>query len=476
VQSVAWVSERKDVLSTLFFMLTLWAYIAYVRRPGRARYGAIILFFAMGLLAKPMLVTLPFLLLLLDVWPLERLFTVSDADVSPSWISKIRNNVPILRERLLEKLPLFLLAAFSSAITFRVQRGAGAVMSTPLGMRLANVPLSYVAYIRKMFWPTQLSPLYPYPSSIANWTVAATVIALVVVSLILFKAGRRWRYCTAGWLWFLVGLTPVIGLVQVGTQAMADRYTYVPLIGLFIILAWGASDALSYFGRRTAAAVLIPTAFAIVLICAAVSRNEVSYWKDSATLWSHALAVTEDNYIAHTHLANELRNQGKLREAQEHYREAIRINASYPEPHNGLGVLLAEEGRILAAIKEYETVLKLDPMHALAHNNIANVLVNQRKGDEAIAHYRMAVRIKPDYADARNNLGVALINRGKLDEAILELREALRLKPDADVHYNLGEAYERTQHPVEAKSEYESALSLAPNHKPAADALRRLNR
>jgi tetratricopeptide (TPR) repeat protein len=438
VESVAWVAERKDVLSTLFWMLTLWAYVEYVRRPGLRRYGAVLLFFALGLLAKPILVTLPFVLLLLDFWPLGRTGMAPNpaggwALAGDGWTTVVR----LVRE----KLPLLALAVASSIVTFVIHRRGGAVITLgakPLNLRVANALISYVTYIGKMLWPAHLAVFYPYAQSLPVGWVAGAFLVLMGISIAVIRAAPRRPYLLVGWLWYLGTLVPVIGLIQVGDQAMADRYTYIPLIGLFIVVAWGVPELLGRWPLRIRRIALPAAAGVVILACAIAARAQAQYWEDSTTLWTHALAVTSRNNIAHNNLGVSLAEQGKLDEAIAHYSEALRIKPDYANAHNNLGAALADRGKPDEAIAHYSEALRIRPDYADAHLNIGVSLAEQGKLDEAIAHFTEALRIKPDSAKAHNDLGVALASQGKLDEAIAHFTEALRIKPDyADAQKNL---------------------------------------
>ena len=410
VESVAWVAERKDVLSTLFWMLTLWAYVEYVRRPGLRRYWAVLLFFALGLMAKPMLVTLPFVLLLLDFWPLGRMgLGPNPADgwalSRDGWATTVR--------LVWEKLPLLALTVMSSIVTLVVHRRGGAVISlgaTPLNLRVANALVSYVAYIGQMLWPARLAVLYPYAQSLPGWWTAGAFLGLMAISVAVIRAGPRRPYLLVGWLWYLGTLVPVIGLIQVGDQARADRYTYIPLIGLFIVVAWGVPDLMVRWPFRRIA---LPAAAGLVsLACVIAARGQLRYWQDSTTLWTHALAVTTGNTIVHNNLGVVLADQGKLEEAIAHYSEALRIKADSADAHNNLGVALADQGKLEEAIAHYSEALRIQPDYADAHNNLGVALADQGKLDEAIAHFSEALRIKPDYIKARDNLRLTLVSRG----------------------------------------------------------------
>ena len=329
VESVAWIAERKDVLSALFFLLTLSAHLAYVRRPGWSRYVLVVVLFALGLMAKPMLVTLPFVLLLLDFWPLGR------AAAPSAW-----------RRLIVEKLPLLALAIASSLVTLLVQQRAGAIKGLdllPLSRRLATAVLACVWYAAKVVWPTHLAALYPYPAPVPSWQALGALAVLAAVSLIVLRAAPRQPYLPVGWFWFIGTLVPVLGLVQVGSQPWADRYTYIPVIGLFIVVAWGAVDLLAGWRHRH---VLLAGAAALVLVaCAIAARRQVGYWRSSVVLWEHALEVTTANHRAESNLAHALAGQRRLEEAVAHYSAALRIKPDFAEAHNNLGLALAEQGQ-----------------------------------------------------------------------------------------------------------------------------------
>ncbi len=438
VESVAWVAERKDVLSTLFWMLTLWGYVWYVRQPRLGRYLVVLVPFALGLITKPMLVTLPFVLLLLDFWPLGRVSLGADppdhsrlAPPRDQWFAGLR--------LVWEKLPLFALTVASSIVTFVVQQRGGAVAGLdeiPLSLRVANALVSYIAYIGKMLWPTRLAAFYPYFQPLP-WWVVGSILGLIGVSVVVIRAARRHPYLPVGWLWYVGTLVPVIGLVQVGSHSMADRYTYVPLIGLFIMVAWGIPDLLARWPYRSIA---LPTAAGLVILaCTITAWGQVQYWKSSVALWAHALEVTAENYIAHNNLGLVLANQGRFDEAIAHHTEALRSKPDFAEAHYNLGGALKDQGRVDEAIAHYTEALRSKPDFAEAHNNLGVALADQSRVGEAIAHYTEALRSKPDYAEAHYNLGGVLADQGRAGEAIAHYTEALRNKPDyAAAHNNLG--------------------------------------
>ncbi len=467
VESVAWISERKNVLSTLFWWLTMGCYAAYVtagqRKTGKAGlyYALALGCFAVGLLAKPMLVTLPCVLLLLDFWPLRRgiLPFVKESGSAP----EAATAVPWSR-LVLEKIPFLLLAVVSSVVTFWVQRTGGAVSSLnslSLGARLANAVVSYCRYVGKLFWPTDLSVLYPHPG---HWPVGAIVAAmlflLVVTALVVWQLRER-PYLAVGWFWFLGTLVPVIGLIQVGVQSMADRYMYVPITGLLLMLTWGAAD---WLGRQPAARSATAMGAGVGLgLCVLLTMGQIRYWRNSQDLFRHAVVVTRDNYLAYNNLGYFLDHEGQVDEALTNYQKSIAINPNYDEAQNNLGYALAAKGRYAEAVGYYENALRLKPTLAEAHNNLGNALADLGRHSEAIEHYRIAQRLKPAYSDAHANYGIALAMQGKLDEAVVELTEAARLDPEKHSHHsNLGNAL-ALQHKLDAAAaEFALALRLKP--------------
>jgi Flp pilus assembly protein TadD len=445
VESVAWISERKDMLSTLFWLLTLWAYVKYVKDKKPMWYALAFMCLALGLMSKPMLVTVPCVLLLLDYWPLRR---------------------PLDKGLVIEKLPFFALAAASSVVTFRAQSHGGAVSALaalPLTSRLGNALVAYLGYIEKMLWPSGLTALYPYSRSGYGWRPAVAIAVLAAVSVMVLKAGRRRPYLPVGWLWYLGTLVPVIGIVQVGVQSMADRYTYVPLIGLFIMIAWGVVDLSLGVGRLRFG---IPAAAVIVIsACAVAARIQVRYWRDSLTLWQHAIHVIPNNSHAETALGSVLEEQGKIQEANALFLDALRLEPDFAEAHNKLGVLLANQGRVSEAVPHYEAALRFKPSLPEAHYNLGNAHAAQGKTREAIGNYLEALRLRPDDPASHNGLGSALDDEGKTEEAVAQYLEALRLNPRlADAHNNLGAARAKQGRPDEAISEFLAALEINPKH------------
>ncbi|MGD8313734.1 MAG: tetratricopeptide repeat protein, partial [Syntrophobacterales bacterium] len=461
VESVAWVAERKDLLSAFFWFLSIWAYARYTERPGLNRYLPVLLFFSLGLLAKPMVVTLPFVLLLLDFWPLGRTqFHQAGTDNRP-----LQQKVSVFR-LVWEKIPLFALAAISIVVTFAAQQQGGALKSLeafPLTTRIANALISYLSYIGKMIWPHNLAVYYPHSGSIPVWQAAGAGLTLICVTVLVIWTARKRPYLAVGWLWYLGTLVPVIGLVQVGSQAMADRYTYLPLVGLFIALAWGVPCLFAGWRHRQSMLAILAT---IVLVSFTVCTwLQLRHWQNSITLFQHTLQVTTNNHFAHNNLGVALAQDGRLNEAISHYSEALRLKPGAFEVHNNLANALAAQGSVDEAIQHYFEALRLEPDYDKAHNNLGNVLAGTGRGEEAIIHYSEAIKINPDYAGAHYNLANALAAQGSVDEAIQHYFEALRILPDwAGAHNNLGVSLEKSGKLKEAIAHYHEALRIRPDY------------
>jgi len=468
VESVAWVAERKDVLSAFFWMLTMWAYIRYVEQPKIHRYLLALLFFALGLMSKPTLVTLPFVLLLLDYWPLGR-FQFSPSSMNPkSPSSKPINSsdqISMALRLIREKAPFFLLSAVSSILTVFAGQKAGAMISLeyyPFETRIANALVSYVNYIEKMIWPRHLAIFYPYPETFPLWKVAGAVLLLSFLTFLAIRAARKYPYLAVGWFWYLGTLVPVIGLVQAGMQAMADRFTYVPLIGLFIMITWSVTDILAGWGYRRV--VLFVSAGMLLSILMIVTRLQVQHWQNSIMLFEHSIDVSSNNSLAHNNLGVALEQQGKIREAVAHYTEALRIKPDNAEAHNNVGVVLQGQGKIQEAVAHFTEALRISPKHPGVHYNLGVVLQGQGKIQEAIIHFAEAVRIRPDYAIAHNNLGVALMGQGKVQDAIAHFSKAVQAKPNyAEAHINLAFGYLTIGDKVSALEEYKILKKLNPD-------------
>ena len=511
VESVAWVSERKDVLSGFFFLLSVWAYASYA---GRLRlepkpkvasdrfarfarspelfYALALASFALGLMSKPMVVTLPCVLLLLDFWPLQRIRLKPSAF---QW-----EGDPI-RRIVLEKVPFFFLAFVSSIVTFKVQRASGATASleaVPFDLRFANAVVSYGRYLAKTFWPVDLSPFYPnIPMSLVSAPVLLAALILVAITICCLWRLRSNPAMLVGWLWFVGMLVPVIGLVQVGKQGFADRYTYLPHIGLFLAVIWGISDVI----RRLAIPRWAPViACAVVLTCCGLlTLRQVAHWQSSKTLFTHAAAVTRDNYVAHTVLATVLLDEGKVDEALEQCTLALRLSTGYPEVHNTLGAIQARKGQYDLAVASFREAIRLDqhfpdpwnglgdvlnrlkrydeaevalrealrraPLNPSVIFNLGIALHNQNKLDEAAALYSRVVEMRPELFAPRRYLGNILLAQGKTEVAITQFREALRLKPqDVETSVVLGVAWLQQNRPDEAAAAFAQALKWEPDH------------
>ncbi|MEE9613667.1 MAG: tetratricopeptide repeat protein [Thermodesulfobacteriota bacterium] len=412
VESVAWVSERKDVLSTLFWMLAMWAYLGYTEKPGVKRYLLVALFLVLGLMSKPMLVTLPLVFLLLDWWPLGRFARGA-------------------RSLIIEKIPLLALSVVFSVVTYVTQQGGGAVRSFeqyPLWVRVSNALISYVSYMWKAICPHDLAVLYPHPGDavyVPHGAGAALLLVAITATAVL--ARRRYPYFPVGGFWVVGTLVPVIGLVQVGGQAMADRYMYVPLVGLAIVSAWAVPEFLGRVPGRTR---LLGASAAVVLALLAVATSfQLRHWRTSVTLFTHALAVTEGNAGAHYNLGVALVERGETEGAVVHYREAIRVNPAYAEAHNNLGLAYGEKGLIREAVEEFGLALRIRPDDAEAHNNLAIAYHSLGRMDEAIAEYREALGLKSGLVEAHYNLGLAYGEKGLREEARREFELFLRANP-----------------------------------------------
>ncbi|MGD8878159.1 MAG: tetratricopeptide repeat protein [Syntrophobacterales bacterium] len=477
VESVAWVSERKNLLSTFFWLLTMVFYVRYSKKPCLARYVLVVSIFALGLMAKPMLVTLPFVLLLLDYWPLGRFpFQQVDSDTrteaAPATIPVFQKTISV--NLVLEKVPLLILSVLSSFLTSLSVQRSGIVISTtlvPMKLRIANAIVSYARYIGKLIWPQDLAVFYPYPSTVPLWQSVGAGLLLAGISFLVIRAWRKLPYLCIGWLWYLGTLIPAIGLVQAGQwPAMADRFTYVPAIGLFVMLAWLIPHVLTKWRYRKTGLVLAAGALLAVLLL--LTRAQLNRWSNTITLFEHTLKVTENNYLAHNNLGNALARQGKLKQAKDNYVKALRINPTFPRAHNNLANVLARQGKSQEAIAHYTKALEIKPNFPKAHNNLGNVLARQGKNQEAIVHYTKALQIKPDFAGAHNNLGNILQGQGKIDEAVFHFSRALELKPDfAEAHFNLGNALARQGNLDQAQRHFSRSLELKPTFAEAHNSL-----
>jgi tetratricopeptide (TPR) repeat protein len=453
VESVAWVSERKDVLSTFFWLTTMWGYTRYAELRSEQSKQAVkfyitaLFLFALGLMSKPMLVTLPCVLLLCDFWPLQRFG-------SERW-----------RKLILEKLPFLGLAMASSVITFFVQRKGGAVSSLdliPLKLRLANATLGYGRYLGKTLWPDDLAIPYPFYGDLSEFEVVGTILILFGLTAGTLLLARQKPYLMVGWLWFIGTLVPVIGIIQVGNQSMADRYTYVPLIGIFIAATWAAYDVFLRFPRGLLP--LCSMGVAILCACAFATSQQLSYWRNAESLFRHSLAITSDNYIAHNYLANALALQGKLDEALAHYEACLKISPKYPDGHNNMAFALVKGHRYDEAIAQYEIALSLAPEHLFARNNLGMLAAQIGKYPLAEQQFSELVRLQPEVESTRYNLANALIAQGKFAEAIPHLEELLRGNPrDVEVRQKLALSLAHVSRAGEAEQNFSEVIREKPN-------------
>lgn len=458
VESVAWIAERKDVLSTLFALLSLWAYAAYARNGRRAAYLGALFWFALGLMSKPMLVTLPVIMLLLDFWPLGR---------RAGWWPLIR-----------EKVPFLLLSAASATVTLLAQQRGGAVATldaTPFGLRVVNSCLAYVIYVGQTLWPSGLSAFYPLPEAVP---VAAAIGALAVLAVTTWLAVRRLGtdpYLLVGWLWFLVMLVPVIGIIQIGAQAHADRYMYLPMVGLLLALVWGGAD----LAGRLHVNARVPGVITIVLVLglANATRLQAAYWMDGISLWQHAVEVNPLNARGWTNLGTSLADAGRGSEAIAAYRRAIEIEPAVPQSQNNLGLALMKAGQTDDAVQHLREAVRLNPAYGEARNNLGNALIDQHRVDEAIEQYVEAVRLRPGDALMHNNLGAAYAQAGRMPEATAAFLEAARLEPSrADWQYAVGVAYAVQGDTTRASQYLREAVRLDPAHEGARRALAEIGR
>jgi tetratricopeptide (TPR) repeat protein len=442
VESVAWVAERKDVLSGLFFVLTIGAYARYARAKTPARYGLVALLFLLGLASKPMLVTLPLVLLLLDYWPLRRTEPVMNL--------------------VLEKLPLLALSVVSCGITLLVQRQAmKPIEAVPLMARVINAVLTCKTYLVQMVYPARLGLFYPFPMLTRSRGLEFGLL-LAVICVLVWKERRRQPWLVVGWVWYLVMLVPVIGIVQVGSQSHADRYTYLPQIGIYLALTWLGAELCAKW--QVAPRVVGGVMAAVVVVLAACAFNQTTYWQNSETIWTHTLNSTTGNKLAYMNLGHELLNRHKLDQAYALYQEALKLDPKYPEFHNNLGNVLRQQGKLDQAIVEYQKAVQYDPRFADAEYNTGKILAQMNRPNEAIEHYEKAIEIQPKFALALTSLGTTLAAQGRTTEAIGPFERALEVNPnDFGAHMNLSYCLLQLGRPGEAVAEDEKALALKPD-------------
>ena len=494
VESVAWVAERKDVLSALFWMLTMGAYCFYVERPNLLRYLTILLLFILGLMAKPMLVTLPFVLLLLDYWPLRRfdqersnqeiqtklsksassdnqkrksrkgVATIIEKEVKPQTSVTSEYRWEIIRHLLWEKTPFFAMAAISSLVTYITQQGVGAVQSIqilPLSGRISNALVSYIAYIGKTIWPNNLAYFYPYPKFWQPWQVLGAALVVIAITLLIILNAKRFQYLTVGWLWYIGTLVPVIGFVQVGSQARADRYTYIPLIGLFIMTVWGIPVLLKKWRYRNK--VLIASSTLTLSGLFIVTWIQVGYWQNSLTLSDHALKVTNYNYAAYCNRGNAYKNLGNYSQAIVDYDKAIELDPAIAEAYYCRGNAYVALGNEKQAIEDYDRAIEINPTIAEAYINRAYIYVTHGNEKQAIEDANRAIEINPTIAEAYIIRGNAYKGIGNDNQAIVEFDRAIEINPKfAKAYNNRGNTYASLGNYKQAILDYDRAIDLDP--------------
>lgn len=464
VESVAWVAERKNVLSTFFWILTIYAYGYYAMRPQWYRYGLVVATFVLGLLSKPMLVTLPFVLLLLDFWPLKRTGFRFERDKvekhRETCISICFQRASYLR-LVAEKIPLIILSLFSSFMTLKAaaNEAMAGIEILPLSLRIENVVVSYTLYIMKMLWPEKLAVFYPYCFSWPLWQVLATAIVLALITAFVLWKIKSHPYLSVGWFLYLGTLVPVIGLVQVGMQAMADRYMYVPMIGLFIMIVWGMSEL---FQKIRWGNIFLKTISGIVLLSLFVSTYfQVQLWENSLRLFQHTVSVTKGNYVAHNIFANALRERGEFEAAEENYKKAIMINPGFWPAYNNLGIAYSFQRKYHDAIPLYLEAIRLNSDEPAIRFNLGDALMRTGRIEEAQVRFAEAVRMRPNDATYHNSLAVSMIKQGKHDEALIALRRAISLDPEhAGAHHNLAMILAHQNNFQEAVSHFKEALRI----------------
>lgn len=456
VEPVAWVTGRKDLLSTFFLMLTVWSYVLYVKNPGIWKYLLAILFFCLGLMTKSMVVTVPGILILLDYWPLGRLRTGKEPSLGGVSVTRI----------VLEKVPFLVLSVVLAVVTVTAFYGktpADAVNSVPLIERAAVAVVHYMQYMGKLVWPLHLAFTYSHPDIYPSWQVLGGWMFLVCATALVIRLAKRLPYLLTGWLWFLGTFVPVIGIMQTQTYGIVDRYAYVPFIGIFIIIIWGAHDV--YIKLRLRKIWLIAPVAVLLPAMAVTAWFQTGYWENDLTLCTHAFAVTGGKANVHNNLGVALEKTGRTDEAIRHYREAIRLNPDFQEAHYNLGIALEKQGRMDEAMNCYREALRINPGNARTHYGIGSVLAKTGRIDEAVRHYREALRIDPGYARAHYNLGVIMAEAGSTLDAEKHFSEAVRIDPDfAEAHNNLGVVLVTRGGIPEALEHFSTALRLNPGY------------
>jgi tetratricopeptide (TPR) repeat protein len=424
VESVAWAAERKDVLSTFFWLLTMLAYVDYVKKPGLSRYIITLVLFCLGLMAKPMLVTLPVVLLLFDFWPLGRLRFTGSKGINDNGCESVG-----LWRLILEKIPFFAAAACLAVVTILAQRNAMEVaenMTSSLLIRISNALFSYVAYLGKMLYPKDLAVLYPLQAEgLAFWKPLFAAFLLLLITSALLYAGRKRGWLLTGWLWYLITLLPVIGLIQVGAQAMADRYTYVPSIGFFIIVAWGLGELFQRF--RVTTLIRMVLVVGVLAVCVLVTRVQVGYWRNSFTLFGRAIDVTEDNYVMHNNVGAVFFDHGNFHKAAEHFNKSLSINPDFILAKVNIGYLLRRQNKMDEAIECFREVLTVKKDSHKVYNELGMAYAYKKEYGLAIECYKRAIELKADNPDVYKNWGKVLKNMGRMDEAQAKFDKAEQL-------------------------------------------------
>lgn len=440
VESVAWVTERKDVLSALFMFTTLFLYAEFVTKRKKGFYLLALFAFLLGLMSKPMLVTLPVLMLLVDFWPLNRV-------QSGPGESRIGLYLGMMPSLIKEKIPFFILSLTFGLLTISMQHGVGATqvnVLNPFALRVGNAITAYAKYLAKLIWPHDLAVYYPYPAHIPLWQVVVALTLLAAISWAVVRFASRHPYLPVGWFWFLLALIPVIGLLQAGSQAMADRFSYIPKIGILILCAWGAPELLkSLKGRKV---ILASLATLVLLSLSLVTWKQLGYWQDSITLFQHTLRVAGGSFIIHDNLGLALMREGRVDDAIGEFRQALQIDSTKAEGHNNLGLALASKGHLDEAIGEYYKALGLDANIAEVYNNLGIAYARKGDLDRAISNFARAVDKNPNYAIAHNNLGLALMGKGYVHDAIRAFQTALQIEPSySEARNNLRFALEQSR-------------------------------
>jgi tetratricopeptide (TPR) repeat protein len=479
VDSVAWVAERKNLLSTFFWMLSLLFYVRYVERPKTNRYFLILVIFAMGLMVKPMLVTLPFVFLLLDYWPLKRLGfnrRQEHASVAPAGEGILERQSHALK-LVLEKLPLLVLSGVSIGLSILSTQQMGIVVATdtvPMTLRIANALVSYLSYLVKMIWPHNMAIFYPFPQDLPLWQVAGSGVLLVTFTAIFLLRLTHKPYLAIGWLWYLGTLVPVIGIVQAGEwPSMADRWVYIPMIGIIMIITWALTEMTSKWRHKIPALAVL--GISVLACCIVLVRIQLQYWENSRVLFTHALEITQENGIAHNNLGSALLWEGETTAALHQFKAALELSPNRPKIHNNIGHALIKLGRVDEAVDRYLESLQLNPLEAETHNSLAVAFIEQGRLAESILHLQKALDLEPNYADAYVNLGAAYRRQGQIKRAARCYMEAIRLRPDLPEAYNnLGLLLLREGKLKAAASYFSKALDKKPDYAAARDNLEKV--